>query len=154
MRNIKISTVQKWIKDGRVECNTDLKIGHVEIRWITRNKVEHINVTGKKPEGVYDNGDLFYGGHPEDEDGDGKLWYPAYHPGSDPDNSPDYVTEEIPETFPINSAPLIIFPNGTPESEAQQYFLQKQIGDSRFGSECRHGRAKKGYCPDCLRKVI
>jgi len=32
MKTVKIKTIQKQIKDGKVECITDLKLGFVEIR--------------------------------------------------------------------------------------------------------------------------
>ena len=99
-----------------------------------------------KPEGIFSNGDLWYGGQP-DEDG----YWPATLPTSEPD-SIDYGTQEMPERFPLFA--MVVFPDGTPESEAQEYFLAKRIGDKRFGSACQHSRAKRGYCPDCLRKVL
>jgi hypothetical protein len=36
----------------------------------------------------------------------------------------------------------------------QQYALAKEIGDKRFGSECKHEQTKNGYCIQCLRKVV
>jgi len=36
----------------------------------------------------------------------------------------------------------------------QQYALARQIGDKRFGSECKHIQTKNGRCLNCLRKVI
>lgn len=32
MKTLKLSTVANQIKDGKIECLTDLKIGYVEIR--------------------------------------------------------------------------------------------------------------------------
>ena len=100
-----------------------------------------------KPEGIYTNGDLWYGGGPDEEG-----YWPANYPTSNPDDGPDYGTPEEPERFVLFS--MVIFPDGTPESECQEYFLAKRLGDKRFGSACQHARAKRGYCPDCLRKVI
>jgi hypothetical protein len=36
----------------------------------------------------------------------------------------------------------------------KQYELAKQIGDRRFGSECKHIHVTDGVCLDCLRRVI
>lgn len=102
-----------------------------------------------KPEGVFLNGDLWYG---EREEEDGHTWFGAVSPESDPVAGIDYQTEEVPERFPLFV--MTIFPDGTKESEAQEYFLAKKIGDARFGSACQHSRATRGYCPDCLRKVM
>jgi len=101
-----------------------------------------------KPEGIFKNGDLWYNGFQEEE---GKIWYPAYKPNSNFEDGADYETEEIPERFPLFT--MVIFPNDTKESECQEYFLAKKIGDSRFGNDCLHSRVKNGFCPDCLRKV-
>ena len=103
----------------------------------------------KRPEGIFENGDLWYG---ETTEEDSRVYYAAYNPTTDPDSGPDYDTEEMPERFPLFT--MIVFPDGTKESEAQEYFLAKKIGDARFGSACQHSRTKRGYCPDCLRKVI
>lgn len=35
-----------------------------------------------------------------------------------------------------------------------QYELAKEIGDKRFGSECKHERTRGGYCLNCRRKVV
>ena len=102
-----------------------------------------------KPEGIFKNGDIWYN---ETCIEDGRTYFYAYHPQTNQENGPDYETTETPERFPILS--LTIFPDGTKESEAQQYFLQKNMGDMRFGSTCEHARTKNGYCPDCLRKVL
>jgi hypothetical protein len=98
-----------------------------------------------KPEGIFKNGDLWFGDRIREDDTD-------YFIAREPDTENIYETPEVPERFPLFA--MIIFPDGTPESEAQQYFLAKRIGDQRFGSECQHARAKRSYCPDCLRKVI
>ncbi|MFC1999132.1 hypothetical protein ACFLXE_00050 [Chloroflexota bacterium] len=37
---------------------------------------------------------------------------------------------------------------------ADEYELALQIGDKRFGSECRHEKVKNGHCENCLRRVI
>lgn len=96
-----------------------------------------------KPEGIFENGDLWYG---ESYKEDGKQWFYAK-----PENGEDYETQEIPERFSLFS--MVIFPNGTPESFVTEYILAKKVGEKRFGSTCQHTRAKRGYCPDCLRKV-
>jgi hypothetical protein len=96
-----------------------------------------------KPDGIFENGDLWYGERCEEDD----SYFIAY----DADNNP-YETREIPERFVLFA--MTVFPDGTPESFATEYMLAKKIGDARFGSMCRHERAKRGYCPDCLRKVI
>jgi hypothetical protein len=36
----------------------------------------------------------------------------------------------------------------------EEYEITKQIGDKKFGSECKHENTKNGYCANCLRKVI
>lgn len=101
----------------------------------------------RQPEGIFTNGDLWYGDQPDEEG-----YWPAYHPTSDSDGGADYGQNEMPERFPLFA--MVIFPDGTPESKAAEYFLAKRIGDQRFGSACQHARSKRGYCPDCLRKVI
>jgi hypothetical protein len=102
-----------------------------------------------KPEGIFNNGDLWYG---EREEEDGRTWFLAYKPESDATKGADYGTEEAPERFPLFA--MTIFPDGTPESFVTEYMLAKKMGDARFGSLCKHERSKRGYCPDCLRKVI
>jgi hypothetical protein len=47
MKTKTIEAVTQLIRDGRVECVTDLKLGHVEIRWSRTGKRETINVTRK-----------------------------------------------------------------------------------------------------------
>lgn len=44
-------------------------------------------------------------------------------------------------------------PKPTPITFADEYELARQIGDARFGSECKHEQVKGGYCVACLRKV-
>lgn len=34
------------------------------------------------------------------------------------------------------------------------YELARHIGDSRYGSQCRHTRTHNGRCLDCQRKVV
>jgi len=104
-------------------------------------------LNNKKPEGIFNNGDLWYG-----EGADSEGYYPAYEPTTDPDTGPDYGTQEEPERFPLFA--MTIFPDGTPESFATEYLLARRQGDQRFGSACQHARSKRGYCPDCLRRVI
>ena len=48
MRRMRMAVAQKWIKEGRMECVTDLKLGYVDVRiwkvksgW-TRETVEII----------------------------------------------------------------------------------------------------------------
>jgi hypothetical protein len=31
MRRIRMSVAQKWLREGRMECVTDLKLGYVEV---------------------------------------------------------------------------------------------------------------------------
>ena len=35
-----------------------------------------------------------------------------------------------------------------------EYKLARQIGDRRFGSDCKHERAERGHCLNCGRRVI
>jgi len=44
MKNLKINSVEKQLKEGKIECVTDLKIGFVEIRSCLTNKRMIINV--------------------------------------------------------------------------------------------------------------
>jgi hypothetical protein len=44
MKNLKINSVKKQLKEGKIECVTDLKIGYVEIRSCHTNKRMIINV--------------------------------------------------------------------------------------------------------------
>jgi hypothetical protein len=44
MKNLKINSVEKQLKEGKIECVTDLKIGFVEIRSCLKNKRMIINV--------------------------------------------------------------------------------------------------------------
>ena len=98
-----------------------------------------------KPDGIFSDGSLWFGYSERDEHGD--QWFTAT-----PENGKEYETREMPERFPLFV--MTVFPDGTPESFATEYLLARKIGDVRFGSACQHGRATRGYCPDCLRKVI
>lgn len=44
MKNVKLSTIEKQIRDGKVECMTDLRIGYVEIRNCITDKRYFVNV--------------------------------------------------------------------------------------------------------------
>ncbi len=44
MKTVKIKTLEKQIKDGRVECLSDLKVGFVHIRRFPSRKNEMIEV--------------------------------------------------------------------------------------------------------------
>jgi len=44
MKTVKLSTIKKQIKDGQVECMTDLKIGYVFIRWTKTGEREYVEV--------------------------------------------------------------------------------------------------------------
>ena len=44
MKTVKIKTIQKQIKDGKVECITDLKLGYVSIRRFPSRKMEMVEV--------------------------------------------------------------------------------------------------------------
>jgi len=44
MKRVKAATVKGWVKDGRVECETDLKVGYVSIRWTRTGKSEDVEV--------------------------------------------------------------------------------------------------------------
>jgi hypothetical protein len=101
-----------------------------------------------KPEGIFSNGDLWYG---TSETESGQQWFDAYKPESKQESGPDYQTQEVPERFVLFT--MTHYAEGTPERFAQEYELAKRIGDKRYGSECQHSRTKRGYCPDCLRKV-
>lgn len=54
------------------------------------------------------------------------------------------------------------FMNGQPRIETKapqptfedEYKLALEIGNKRFGSECRHEQTKNGKCVNCLRTVI
>ena len=97
-----------------------------------------------KPEGIFENGDLWFG---EQFQEDGKWWFLA----QDKDGN-TYETDETPERFPFMA--VTVFTENSDAKFALEYTLARRIGDARFGSECKHARAKRGYCPDCLRKVI
>lgn len=36
----------------------------------------------------------------------------------------------------------------------EEYELAINIGNKRFGSECKHLKTKNGYCLNCYRKII
>jgi hypothetical protein len=44
MKEVKMKTILKQIKDGKVECLTDLKLGYVSIRRFPSRKTEMIEV--------------------------------------------------------------------------------------------------------------
>jgi hypothetical protein len=44
MKTMKINKVERLIKEGIIECLTDLKIGYVEIRWCKKDSRETIYV--------------------------------------------------------------------------------------------------------------
>ncbi len=39
-------------------------------------------------------------------------------------------------------------------TDKELYEYMHEQGKKRFGSECKHERTKKGYCLNCLRKVM
>ena len=39
------------------------------------------------------------------------------------------------------------------EKEKLEYELALKIGNERFGKQCKHTKAKNGYCVNCLRKI-
>ena len=45
MKKFKINRITKMISEGRIECLTDLRIGYVEIRYISSGKRTTIEVT-------------------------------------------------------------------------------------------------------------
>ena len=96
-----------------------------------------------KPEGIFSDGSLWYGEKSPDDDDPNTYWFTV--------GEGEYETKEIPVTFPLFT--MTVFPDGTPGSFATEYMLARKTGDARFGSPCTHTRAKRGYCPDCLRRV-
>jgi hypothetical protein len=44
MKEVKMKTILKQIKDGKVECITDLKLGYVSIRRFPSRKTEMVEV--------------------------------------------------------------------------------------------------------------
>lgn len=44
MRSLTMKKMREMIKDGRIECITDLKVGYVEVRWTHNNKRETVEV--------------------------------------------------------------------------------------------------------------
>ncbi|MGD9817821.1 MAG: hypothetical protein AB7V04_03880 [Desulfomonilaceae bacterium] len=40
------------------------------------------------------------------------------------------------------------------DDEKLEYELALQIGKARFGSPCEHAEAEKGFCLNCLRRVV
>jgi len=44
MKEVKMKTILKQIKDGKVECITDLKLGYVSIRRFPSGKREIVEV--------------------------------------------------------------------------------------------------------------
>ena len=44
MKEVKMKTILKQIKDGKIECITDLKLGYVSIRRFPSRKTEMIEV--------------------------------------------------------------------------------------------------------------
>lgn len=40
------------------------------------------------------------------------------------------------------------------DDEKLEYKLALQIGKSRFGSPCEHAETEKGFCLNCLRRVV
>ncbi len=48
MKTVKLKTIEKQIKDGRVECLSDLKIGYVSIRRFPSRKSEMVEVVKQK----------------------------------------------------------------------------------------------------------
>lgn len=39
------------------------------------------------------------------------------------------------------------------QKERKEYELALRIGEKRFGSDCKHGKVKNGYCVNCLRRT-
>lgn len=52
MKKINLPTFEKWIKDGKVECLTDLKIGYVFVRWCKTGKREYVEIENVKYSGT------------------------------------------------------------------------------------------------------
>lgn len=44
MKEVKMKTILKQIKEGKVECITDLKLGYVSIRRFPSRKMEMVEV--------------------------------------------------------------------------------------------------------------
>ena len=44
MKNVKLKTIERQIRDGKVECMMDLRIGYVEIRNCITGKRYFVNV--------------------------------------------------------------------------------------------------------------
>jgi hypothetical protein len=44
MRRLKVRTVEQQIKEGKIECMTDIKLGYVEIRKCATGVTETIKV--------------------------------------------------------------------------------------------------------------
>lgn len=44
MKNVKLKTIERQIRDGKVECMMDLRIGYLEIRNCTTGKRYFVNV--------------------------------------------------------------------------------------------------------------
>jgi hypothetical protein len=48
MRRLKVRTVEQQIKEGKIECVTDIKLGYVEIRKCATGVTETIKVIRNK----------------------------------------------------------------------------------------------------------
>jgi hypothetical protein len=48
MRRLKVRTVEQQIKEGKIECSTDIKLGYVEIRKCATGVTETIKVIRNK----------------------------------------------------------------------------------------------------------
>ena len=48
MRRLKVRTVEQQIKEGKIECITDIKLGYVEIRKCATGVTETIKVIRNK----------------------------------------------------------------------------------------------------------
>jgi hypothetical protein len=48
MRRLKVRTVEQQIKEGKIECMTDIKLGYVEIRKCATGVTEIIKIIRNK----------------------------------------------------------------------------------------------------------
>ena len=104
---------------------------------VSISELKNLGIASKISGYSYVNNDMAY----LEEDGDLTTFFNAYRElnGHDPEYKTIYQ-----EHTPIRNY----------QRFGMEYELARQIGDKRFGADCKHGIIINGRCTNCQRRVI